>query len=76
MRVVPLLILLCCAYVNQADEDSLARLLASKNILNLYLVAGHDLTVEYKIFNIGNRYVLAQCLTTIRKYETVLGPGW
>ncbi|CAG2190019.1 SSR2 [Mytilus edulis] len=27
--------------------------LASKNILNQYLVEGRDLTVEYKIFNIG-----------------------
>lgn len=37
------------------DEENSARLLASKNILNQYLVEGRDLTVEYKIFNIGAR---------------------
>ena len=38
-----------------AEEESAARLLASKNILNQYLVEDKDLTVDYKIFNIGGR---------------------
>merc|ERR1712154_14081 len=37
------------------DEESEARLLISKNILNQYLVEGKDLTVEYKIFNVGSK---------------------
>ena len=39
------------------DEESDARLLVSKNILNQYLVEGKDLTIEYKIFNVGSKYV-------------------
>merc|ERR1712154_95633 len=37
------------------DEESDARLLVSKNILNQYLVEGKDLTIEYKIFNVGSK---------------------
>ena len=38
-----------------AEDESEARLLVSKNILNQYLVEGKDLTVEYRIFNVGGR---------------------
>ena len=41
--------------VGQADVDTEARLLASKSILNQYLVEGKHLTVEYRIYNIGGR---------------------
>lgn len=41
-----------------AEDESAARLLASKNILNQYLVEEKDLTVDYKIFNIGGSAAL------------------
>eukprot|EP00106_Octopus_bimaculoides_P003276 XP_014770718.1 PREDICTED: translocon-associated protein subunit beta-like [Octopus bimaculoides] len=36
-----------------AEEEKVARLLASKNVMNQYLVEGKDVTVEYRIFNVG-----------------------
>ncbi|KAJ8304050.1 hypothetical protein KUTeg_017633 [Tegillarca granosa] len=53
MKLIIAAILLSFACYNQAEEENVARLLASKNILNQYLVEGKDLTVEYKIYNIG-----------------------
>ena len=45
--------------VHSAEDDGgQARLLASKNILNQLAVEGKDLTVEYKIYNVGSRYVM------------------
>ena len=41
--------------VSGADTEN-ARLLASKSLLNQYLVQDKDLTVEYDIYNIGGRY--------------------
>jgi len=43
--------LICISF---ADNEN-ARLLASKNILNLYMVENKDLTVEYQIYNVGGR---------------------
>jgi len=40
--------------ISVADNEN-ARLLASKNILNLYMVENKDLTVEYQIYNVGGR---------------------
>ena len=37
------------------DETSDARLLASKSILNQFMVATKDITVQYNIYNIGGR---------------------
>ena len=48
----------CLLHGAIGDEDGEARLLASKNILNQYLVEQKDLTVEYKIFNIGGRSII------------------
>lgn len=47
---------LVCFVVSAGNEN--ARLLASKTILNNFLVEGKDLTVEYDIYNVGGRLVL------------------
>jgi len=44
---------LCLARGAGGAEGENARLLASKNLLNVYLVEGKDLTVQYDIYNIG-----------------------
>lgn len=44
-----------CFLSVHGEEETEARLLASKNILNQYLVEGKDLTIEYKIFNVGSK---------------------
>ncbi|KAK3585323.1 hypothetical protein CHS0354_040272 [Potamilus streckersoni] len=41
-----------------ADDEDAGRLLASKNVLNQYLVEGRDLTIEYRIYNIGGSAAL------------------
>lgn len=51
MLLACLVATLAC-FVSAADEEN-ARLLASKSILNEFLVEGKDLTVEYNIFNVG-----------------------
>ena len=51
------MLLLASFHGYQADDEAEARLLASKNILNQYLVEGRELTVEYRIYNIGGRSV-------------------
>jgi len=53
MRVVlvALVGLLCMV---QADDESKARVLVSKLILNRYLVQGQDIVVEYTLYNVGS----------------------
>jgi len=48
---------------NVLDENDNARLLASKNILNQYMVESKDLTVEYEIYNVGGSSALDTTLS-------------
>ncbi|KAK7009612.1 translocon-associated protein subunit beta, partial [Biomphalaria glabrata] len=50
-----LLLTFGCFLPSFGEEETEARLLASKNVLNQYLVEGKDLTVEYKIYNVGSK---------------------
>ena len=38
-----------------AELESRAKLLASKNVLNQFIVENRDLSVVYKIYNVGSR---------------------
>ncbi|XP_074651510.1 translocon-associated protein subunit beta-like [Tubulanus polymorphus] len=52
--LIALFVLAVVFGTNTADnDDSTARLLASKNVLNPYIVEGKELTVEYSIYNVG-----------------------
>jgi translocon-associated protein subunit beta len=51
-------VFLATVCVTWSAENENARLLASKNLLNLYLVEDKDLTVQYDIFNIGGSSAL------------------
>ncbi|ESO94578.1 hypothetical protein LOTGIDRAFT_118304 [Lottia gigantea] len=54
MRLIVAAVILTLASLSAGQqEDPEARLLISKNVLNNFLVEGKDLTVEYKIFNVG-----------------------
>ncbi|KAK6180382.1 hypothetical protein SNE40_012549 [Patella caerulea] len=53
MKLIVAAVILTLASISAGQEDPEARLLVSKNVLNNYLVEGKDLTVEYKIFNVG-----------------------
>ena len=55
MKLWVLAVLISFAGYSASEEENVARLLASKNVLNQYLVEGRDLTVQYTIFNIGGR---------------------
>jgi len=52
------LLSISCFLSAYGEEESDARLLATKNILNQYLVEGKDLTVDYKIFNVGSKVAM------------------
>jgi len=52
------LVLVCTVW---ADNEN-ARLLASKNILNQFMVESKDLTIEYEIYNVGGSSALETTL--------------
>ncbi|KAK7492534.1 hypothetical protein BaRGS_00016200 [Batillaria attramentaria] len=56
--IAALLLAFACYIPTGAEEESEARLLVAKNILNQYLVEGKDLTVEYRIYNVGRSSAL------------------
>jgi len=68
-------VLLVCA-VHSADVEN-ARLLVSKNILNVYLVQDKDLTVQYDVYNIGSSSAIDTELTdksfTPEEFDVVHG---
>ena len=67
MRLLLVLGLLCCVGFS-TTQDAGAKLLASKNILNEWLVEGRDLTIRYSIYNVGSRYVSLPCLGRVQHW--------
>jgi len=54
MKLLFICLVLCgAACVTLGAENENARLLASKNLLNQYLVQDKDLTLQYDVYNIG-----------------------
>jgi hypothetical protein len=66
IRLGLLVIAAICCQSLLAAEVGQARLLVSKNVLNTMIVQGHDLMIEYKIYNVGER------LVSIKHYCIVL----
>lgn len=60
MRVFAVLAILgaLCTFAHSEEEEAIARLLASKQILNKYLVEDMDIVVKYTLYNIGNSAAL------------------
>lgn len=57
LAVRSLLLLAACAGLclsQEEDSATSAVILASKNVLNRYLVEGKDLTVQYSLYNVGD----------------------
>ncbi|XP_033634845.1 translocon-associated protein subunit beta-like [Asterias rubens] len=62
MRLILVLGLLLCVGIG-SSQDAGAKLLASKNILNEWLVEGRDLTIRYNIYNVGSSAALNVALS-------------
>ncbi|XP_072037820.1 translocon-associated protein subunit beta-like isoform X1 [Amphiura filiformis] len=64
MRFILVVSILCVVGLQAVgSEETGARLLAAKNILNQWLVEGRDLTVLYSIYNVGSSAALNVALT-------------
>ena len=50
-------VLLCLFVFVHADDLSPARLIVVKHITNDVIAQGMDLTLEYTLYNVGERYI-------------------
>lgn len=57
MRVSIAFVLLCVSSFARAEEAAAAKLVVVKQLTNDVIAQGMDLTIQYTLFNIGEKYV-------------------